>query len=317
MKQNARTIGIIGTGMMATGLAVLTSGHGFKTIVLVRSENSKSRCIDVIDKYYQQMIDQNIISENQVQICKSYISYTDTYSDLSESECIFECVVENLEVKQEVYKLIEGNCPNVKAICSVSSSIVPNELAKVATKYSNRILVTHPFNPPHLVPFFEICTADNTETECFEYVKKLLNELDRKIAVLKKPTPGFIGNRLQFALWRECLALVEEGICEPEDIDTALNYSFCPRYTSIGIFQHFDNGGLELNATTCKATWPIISDRKDIPDFMKKLMDEGKMGAKSPSKQGFYDWNNVDMDAYSRRVSEPYWKFCKWEFPTE
>lgn len=317
MKNNARTIGIVGTGMMATGLAVLTSGHGFKTVVLVRSEASEQRCRGVVDGYFQQMVDQNIITPDQVKICKDYISYTSNYADMADAEAVFECVVEKLDVKQEVYKSIEDNCPNIKAICSVSSSIVPNLLASAADKYAGKILVTHPFNPPHLVPYFEICAADKTEEGVLPYVKELLLQLDRKPAVLKKPTPGFIGNRLQFALWRECLALVEEGICEPEDVDIALAYSFCPRYTSIGIFQHFDNGGLELNATTCKATWPIISDKKDIPDFMKKLMEEGKMGAKSPSKIGFYDWNDVDMEAYSAKVSEPYWRFCKWEFPTE
>lgn len=317
MKKDARTIAIVGTGMMATGLVVLTSGHGFRTVVLVRSEASENRCKGVVDSYFNQMVDQKILTEEQVRICKSYIFYTQDYADLADAELAFECVVEKLDAKQQVYKALEDSCHALRAICSVSSSIVPDELAKAAEKYADRILVTHPFNPPHLVPYFEICASSKTAEGVLDYVKSVLLELDRKPAVLKKPTPGFIGNRLQFALWRECLALVEEGICDPEDVDTALAYSFCPRYTSIGIFQHFDNGGLELNATTCKATWPIISDRKDIPDFMQKLMDEGKMGAKSPSKQGFYDWNGVDMQAYFAKVSEPYWRFCSWDFPKE
>ena len=135
-----------------------------------------------------------------------------------------------------------------------------------------------------------------------------LKRLDRKPVLLRKPTPGFIGNRLQFALWREALALVDEGICEPRDVDTVLEYSFCPRYTSIGIFEHFDNGGLELNARTCKNVWPILSNATDIPAFMSDLMKEGKTGAKSDSKTGFYDWNGVDMEAYAKRVSDPYWR---------
>ena len=135
--------------------------------------------------------------------------------------------------------------------------------------------------------------------------------LDRKPVLLNKPTPGFIGNRLQFALWREALALVEEGICGPREVDRVLEYSFCPRYTSIGIFEHFDNGGLDLNAKTCKNVWPILSNATDIPDFMKKLMEEGKMGARSETKTGFYDWEGVDMEAYAKRVSEPYWRMFK------
>ncbi len=317
MKKDAGTIAVIGTGMMATGIAVLCSGHGFKTLILSRSESSTARCRGVVDGFYRQMADHGIISENQMNICKSYIEYTQDYAALSEAELAFECVVEDLQAKKLVYTRLEENCPKLKAICSVSSSIVPNELASAAAKYADRIIVTHPFNPPHLVPYFEICLSDKTADGVLDYVKGMLSALDRKPVILKKPTPGFIGNRLQFALWREALALVEEGICDPEDVDTCLNYSFCPRYTSIGIFQHFDNGGLELNAKTCKATWPVISDKKDIPDFMKQLMDEGRMGAKCEKKQGFYDWNNVDMQAYAEKVSAPYWKFCEWKFPEE
>ena len=317
MKKDARTIAIVGTGMMATGLITLTAGHGFKTVVLVRSDASRARCENTVDGYFGQMIGKELMTREQAEICKSYISYTFDYRDLRDAEAVFECVVEKLPDKQQVYAAVEENCPEVKAICSVSSSIVPEKLSEAGGKYADRILVTHPFNPPHLVPYFEVCTAEKTAPEALGYAKALLLELDRKPVILKKPTPGFIGNRLQFALWRECLALVEEGICDPGDIDDCLKYSFCPRYTSIGIFQHFDNGGLELNAATCRSTWSVLSDRKDIPDFMRKLMEEGKMGARSPSRQGFYDWNGVDMEAYSEKVSAPYWQFCHWDYPDE
>ena len=317
MKDNARVIGIVGTGMIASSMAVLGGGHGFKTVLFARSQASVDRCSNAVDNFFNQMIEQGLMNEKQADICKGYISYTFDYEGLKDSEIIFESVAETTDAKYGVYKEIEKNCPNVKAICSVSSSIVPEILAKGCDKYKDRVIVTHPFNPPHMVPYFELCGSSTTDPKVMEYAVSLLKELDRKPVVLNKPTPGFIGNRLQFALWREALQLVEEGICAPEDIDTCLEYSFCPRYTSIGIFEHFDTGGLELNASTCRNTWPILSDKKDIPDFMKKLMDEGKMGAKCDKKIGFYDWNNVDMTAYSKRVSKPYWSMLNWKLPEE
>jgi len=317
MKQDARTIGIIGTGMIASSMAVLAGGHGFKAVLLARSQESVTRCSGVVENYFKQFVDKKLITEKQAEICKGYISYSFDYEGLKDAEIVFESVAEKADVKYDVYRQIEENCPLVKAICSVSSSIVPDVLAAGATKYADRIVVTHPFNPPHLVPYFELCGSSKTADGVMDYVKSVLTELDRKPVELKKPTPGFIGNRLQFALWREALALVEEGICDPRDVDTCLEYSFCPRYTSIGIFEHFDNGGLELNASTCRNTWPILSAKTDIPDFMKKLMDEGKMGARSELKQGFYDWKDVDMKAYSERVSKPYWEMVNWKFPEE
>lgn len=317
MREGAKTIGIVGTGMMAAGLITLTAGHGFPTLVLARSEASEARCQAAVRSFFRQMVDHSVLSEPQADLCGTCISYTRDYAGMAAAETIFECVTEKLDVKQQVYRSIEDSCPYVKAICSVSSSIVPDALAGAADIYRDRILVTHPFNPPHLVPYFEVCAAGATAPEVVSYVMELLKTLDRKPVLLKKATPGFIGNRLQFALWRECLALVEEGICGPEDVDMALAYSFAPRYTSIGIFQHFDCGGLELNAAACRNIWPVLSNRTDIPDFMRQLIDEAKTGASSPSKQGFYDWNTVDMQAYSEKVSAPYWTFCRWEFPKE
>ena len=314
---NKIQIGILGTGMIASSMAVLTSGHGFKTVVLARSQKSIDRCRDVVDDFYTQIVEKQIIDEKRAAFCKSFIQYTFDYEDLKETEIVFESVLETTDAKYEVYRKIEACCPQVRAICSVSSSIVPNVLAEGADKYADRVVVTHPFNPPHLVPYFECCGADCTADGVMDYVCNLLRALDRKPVVLKKPTPGFIGNRLQFALWREALALVEEGICDPEDVDTCLEYSFCPRYTSIGIFEHFDNGGLTLNAATCRNIWPILSNRTEIPDFMQQLMDENKLGARSESKQGFYDWSNTDMQAFSERVSAPYWKMLDWDFPEE
>ena len=317
MKQDARTIGIVGTGMIASGMAVLAGGHGFKTVVFARSQKSVDRCSGGVAGYYRQMVDKGIMTAKQAEICQSYISYTFDYADMKDSEIVFESVAETTDAKYAVYRQLEENCPKIKAICSVSSSIVPDILAEGADKYADRIIVAHPFNPPHLVPYFELCASSRTADGVVDYVKTLLEELDRKPVLVKKPTPGFIGNRLQFALWREALALVEEGICDPRDIDTCLEYSFCPRYTSIGIFEHFDNGGLELNAATCRNTWPILSNATDIPEFMKKLMEEGKMGVRSESKTGFYDWNNVDMEAYLKRVSAPYLGMVNWKFPEE
>lgn len=317
MKQNARTIGLVGTGMIASSMAVLSAGHGFKTVIFARSQKSVDRCTGVINGFFAQMTERGIITKAQEDICKSYIRFTFEYADLADSEIVFESVAETTDAKYEVYRQIEANCPKVKAICSVSSSIVPSVLAEGSEKYGDRIVVTHPFNPPHLVPYFELCGSEKTADGVMDYVKGLLEELDRKPVLLKKPTPGFIGNRLQFALWREALALVEEGVCDPQDVDTCLEFSFCPRYTSIGIFEHFDNGGLELNAATCRNTWPILSNATDIPDFMKKLMEEGRMGVRSDAKAGFYDWNNVDMDAYAERVSAPYWPMLSWKFPKE
>ncbi len=310
---SVKHIGIIGTGMMASSIAVLTTGHGFRTTLLARSPQRADSCRDQIDSFYTEIAQQNLITENQVDICKGYLNFALDYEGLSDVDVFYECVAEVIETKHSVYRQIEEHCPAVKAICSVSSSIVVDDLVKGIEKYKDRVVVAHPFNPPHMVPFFELAKGRDTAPGVIEFAAELLKVLDRKPVILKKGIPGFIGNRLQFALWRECLHLVENGIADPEDIDTCLQYSFCPRYTSIGIFEHFDNGGMQLNYNVVKALFPQLSDQKEVPKAITDKIDAGDMGQKTG--KGFYDWRNVDMDAYNERVNAPYWKFFNWDYP--
>jgi 3-hydroxybutyryl-CoA dehydrogenase len=308
-------IGIVGAGMIGNSLAVLTTAHGYPTVCVDCRADMLPEFRKTYDDYFGQMIDQGLMPKKQLAICANYLTYSTDYGALADCDVIFECVTEVADVKHEVYARIEELCPKIKAICSVSSSLVPDVLAQKATKYKDRIIVTHPFNPAHMVPFFELCGGANTDPGVLQFAKELLESLDRKPVILKKPAPGFIGNRLQFALWREALNLVESGIADPRDIDTCLNYSFCPRYTSIGIFEHFDNGDLTLNMRTCNVVFPTLSDIKEAPPAITDRVARGDLGAKTGA--GFYDWRDVDMDAYRTRVNAPYWSFINWDMPKE
>lgn len=313
-----RVIGIVGLGMIGNSTAVLTTLHGNKTICYVRNEAKIAGYKAGFDKMYDELIAQGIITEEQKEICASYLVYTTSYEGMAECEVIFEAIAEDIEMKKACFAEIERCCPNIKLIGSCSSSILPDALAAAADKYSDRIIVTHPFFPVHMVPYFEICYSEKTADGVVDYAKQVLADLDRKPSVLKKPNPGFIGNYLQFALWAACLNLVEQGICDPKDVDNCLNYSFCPRYSSIGIFDHFDNGGYKLNITTCNAVFPILPRWDGAPECIReKAESPDAWGAKSPTKRGFYDWNGVDMVEYQKKVNAPYWKFINWEFPTE
>lgn len=313
-----RIIGIIGAGMIGNSTSVLTTLHGCKTICYVRNKDKIQSCKADFDKMYDELVAPGIITSEQKEICSSYLSYSSSYDGLAECEIIFEAIAEDIEAKKFCFSEIERCCPKVKLICSCSSSILPDVLADAADKYADRIIVTHPFYPVHLVPYFEICASEKTAEGITDYAKQVLLELDRKPSVLKKPNPGFIGNYLQFALWAACLNLVEQGICEPKDIDNCLNYSFCPRYTGIGIFEHFDNGGYKLNITTCNDVFPVLPRWDGAPECIREKAESADAwGAKSPTKRGFYDWNGVDMAEYQKRVNAPYLEFINWEFPTK
>ena len=312
---NVKHIGVIGTGMIATSLAVLTTGHGYKTTLLALNDELELESRKEYQRFFDELISAGLVTTGQAGICARYLNYTQNYDELSDVDVVFESVVENVDVKHSVYEEIEKHSVDVKAICSVSSAIVADDLAAGMGRYKDRILVTHPFYPPHLIPYFEICTGSETADGVTSLAKALLESMGRKPVVLKKSAPGFIGNRLQFALWREALYIVESGIADPRDIDTCLMYSFCPRYTSIGIFEHFDNGGLNLNYSTCKALFPDLSDTKEVPRSITDRIAAGDLGQKTGV--GFYDWRDVDMEAYRKRVTAPYLNLFKFDLPEE
>ena len=308
-------VGIIGSGMIASSLAVLTTGNGYQTILYARSQKSADRLTDVYNSHWAALVRQGIASEEQVDLCRTYLKITQDYSDFSDTDMFFEAVTEDPAVKKTIYREIARVNPDFDFIASCTSALTPGMLTEglSAEEGADRVVVAHPFNPAHMVPYVEICGGEQTRDGVIDRVLRLLEKLGRKPVALKKATPGFIGNRLQFALFRECMALVEEGICDYRDIDTALNYSFCPRYTSIGIFEHFDAAGLNLDVRNARLLFPFLSNRTDVPGVMIEKLNEGKGGIKDG--EGFYDWRNVDMEAYRARVNEPYWRFCRYNLP--
>ena len=132
---------------------------------------------------------------------------------------------------------------------------------------------------------------------------------------MKKGAPGFIGNRLQHALFREAVNMVEKGIATPEDIDKTLKYSFIPRYTSIGLFEHQDYAGLDMVLSIEDYLFPTLSNAVKTPDYIRSLYNAGNLGFKTG--KGVYDWSKKDTEDFRKRASEPYLRFFNWSLPED
>ena len=309
-------VGVIGTGMIGTSLGVLLTGHGYRTTLLAVDETQIVESRKKFDSFYEAMVENQVMTQAQADVCKRYISFTTDYAMLKDVDYVFEAVVEQLPVKQEVYRRLEACSPKLRLIMSVSSAIQPEALASGMGNYKDRILVTHPFFPPHLIPYFEIAASpQDTAPGMTDLAKEFLLALDRKPVVLKKSVPGFLGTRLQFAMAREAVNIVQSGIADPEDVDLAAMYSFMPRYTKIGIFEHFDNGGLELFATTMKNLFHYLSQEQGIPPIVQEKLAKGELGVRTG--KGFRNWHGADLEDLSRRTAEPWWPMIHWDLPTE
>lgn len=306
-----KKVAIIGKGMIGISLAVLFTGNGIPTVILAKNSEVG---LEKYRTYYQDLVSQGLVTPAQAAACEKRLSFTENYADLSDINVVIECVTEKLEVKYEVYQQIEAHCPHLKAIASTTSAISPADLAK-GMQQPEKIMVAHPYNPPHLVPCVELVKNDFTAQEALDAVTELLEYCGREVCKMNKPAPGFIANRLQHALYREAVYMVEQGICGPEDIDKCIRSSWGPRYTSIGLFDHFDYAGLDLIANIETYLYPDLCDTKTVHPSLQERLDRGDLGYKTGV--GYYDWRNRDMDAFRKKTCDPYLRFFNWKLPED
>lgn len=307
-------VAIIGSGMIGASMAVLFTGNGYKTTIYAINEKEAKSGEDRYDTYYEDLINNGLVTKSQAAACKKLLHFALDYDGIADADFIFECVIERKDVKFEVFRQIEAHCTKYKALASSTSAMSAQDLSEGVT-HKEKLLAAHPWNPPHLVPCVEIVRSTYTSDETVDFAVALLESVHRKPAIMKKSAPGFIANRLQHAILREAVYMIEQGICEPQDIDKALTYSFIPRYTSIGFFQHQDYAGLDMVLSIDDYLFPSLCTDQKGQDYIRNLHDAGNLGVKTG--KGIYDWHDVDMDAFRKRASEPYLKFFDWDLPEE
>ena len=155
-------------------------------------------------------------------------------------------------------------------------------------KRRERALGTHWWNPPFLVPLVEVIETQWTSPETVAFTMKLHADAGKQPAHVKKDVPGFIGNRLQHALWREAISLVENGICDAETVDNVIKASFGRRIAVLGPLENADMVGTDLTLAIHKTVLPAIDSRPGPSPYLEKLVAEGKLGFKSG--EGFRKW---------------------------
>lgn len=300
-------ISVIGAGNIGTGLAILFSVHGLPVTVMGVNATDLERSRAICSSYFATLLHEGLMTKSEIEASTALIGYSTSYEDIAHTDFVYEGVLETPEVKWAVYQEIEKNCPHVKAIASTTSAITPDILVKGLTKYRDRLVVAHPWNPPHMVPFVEMVAGEACRPEAVEFVRELLTSVGRQVVVMKRPAAGFIGNRLQYAMYREAVYMVEQGIATPEDIDKSLVYGFAPRYTNVGIFEHFDNCGLDLAKSIEDGLFPELCDDKATSQSINTLCAEGNIGSKSG--KGFYTWTQSAEADFRKRTSTPYFRF--------
>lgn len=308
-------VAVIGIGMIGSGMAALFTGNGYDTVMLATSEKRIDDGWKNWSDVYKVLEEKGLVTPEQTKLCAKKLHVTCDYADIADAEVIVECAREDKGIKCAIYKTIEDICKSYKVIISTSSAMSPETLCEGTKKAPEKIVVAHPFNPPHLVPFVELVRSTETSDEAVNAAYNILEACGRKVCIMKKSAPGFIANRLQHALLREAIYMVEQGMADPRDIDKALMYSFMPRYTSVGLFEHQDAAGLDMVLNIEDYLLKDLSDAKEAPDFIRNRVKAGQLGQKTG--KGVYEWDEAAKADFKARAAEPYWKYFNWNLPKE
>jgi 3-hydroxybutyryl-CoA dehydrogenase len=224
-------------------------------------------------------------------------------ADLAEAvkgaDYVVEAVSEDLRLKQKLFAEIERHV-RPDTILASNTSVIPITAIMSGLARRERALGTHWWNPPYLVPLVEVIGTEWTSEHTIEGTITLHREAGKQPAHVKKDVPGFIGNRLQHALWREAVSLVERGICDAETVDTVIKAAFGRRLAVLGPLENADLVGTDLTLAIHKTVLPDIESRPGPSPYLEKLVADGKLGFKSG--EGFRRWSHDDQLALRAKV---------------
>ena len=273
-------IAVIGAGLMGHGIAFIFASAGYR----VSLHDAHAPTLESAPKRIAalfELLGRDPAGQANVEY------HADFAKAVANADFVFEAVAEKPEVKQAVFTQLEAHAP-LGAILATNTSAIPiREVGKVV-KNQQRVIGTHYWNPPHLIPLVEVVQAEFTSQDTVERTMALLSAVGMSPVHVKKDIPGFIGNRLQHALKRECIALVANGVCDAETVDKVVKEGFGARLAVIGPLEQSDMVGLGLTLDIHKVLIADL-DRTPGPDpYLVEKVAKGETGM--AVGQGFRKW---------------------------
>lgn len=298
---------LAGAGTMGASLAQVYAQAGWITVLHNRSESGLERAKKLIEINQQTLVNEGLLTAEQSEAVISGIIMTTDKECYRDTALVVESIAENMEMKQQFWAEISELVPDDALLATNTSGLHITEIA-TACKNPERFMGQHWLNPPHLLPLCEIVVGEKTAKENVEKMRSLVSSLGKQPVVVKDIN-GFIINRIQFAVLREALHIVETGAANIEDIDTVLRGGLGLRYAALGPFGVADFGGLDvfnrinsyLNAELC--------DSKVGSKMLQELVTSGKLGVKSGA--GFYDYSGDKADEAIRNRDRMYIELAK------
>lgn len=290
----SQRISIVGGGLMGHGIALVFAAAGHDVQITDPIPEARARIRDKIGATLDELghgraaLDRIAVAET-LEAC------------VADAQWVIEAAPEDLALKQRIFVDIENAAP-ADAVLASNTSVIPIGQIMTKVRGKQRALGAHWWNPPYLVPLVEVVRTAETSDAAIASTMALLKGVGKAPVEVKKDVPGFVGNRLQHALWREAIALVAEGVCDARTVDDVVKSSFGARLAVLGPLENADLVGLDLTRSIHGYVFPAL-DRASAPSpYLDRMIAEGRLGFKSG--RGFSDWPAEQQAALRARLTQ-------------
>ncbi|MEV5112221.1 3-hydroxyacyl-CoA dehydrogenase family protein [Peribacillus frigoritolerans] len=295
-----KKIAIIGSGVMGSGIAQSFAVSGYFVTINDIKEELLNHAQNRISENLSLLMEEGALTGREKQGALANVTYSvDLEGAVRDADFIIEAIPEVIELKLNLYQKLEGIIKPDAIVASNTSTFPISQLMEKAS-FAERMVITHFFNPGHLVPLVEIVQHDETKPEIVKTTMDLMRKIGKSPILLKKEIAGFIANRLQTALMREAFYLLKEGVADAEDIDTAITAGPGFRWAFTGPIEIADFGGLDTWQRVFDNVSPVLDQSKEAPDLIRDLVAEGKLGTKSGEGIFTYEESTVSQKINER-----------------
>ncbi|CAB3785418.1 3-hydroxybutyryl-CoA dehydrogenase [Paraburkholderia caffeinitolerans] len=292
MDRTVTVAGVVGTGLMGVGIATQCALHGLRTIVHdvdpARLASVAAKAEAVLDE----LIDAGRIDAAARAATLARIETTAQLGTMAQAQFVFEAVPEVLDLKHRLYAQLGAVLAPDAILASNTSGFEPDLLAGPLPA-PERFVIAHFWNPPHMIPLVEVVPGRATAPEVTARTEALMRAISMEPVVLAKSIPGFVGNRLQFAVLREALNIVRSGAASPDVVDRVMKASLGRRWGIVGPLESADMGGLDTFVDIASHLMPALAKDEDVIDLLREQVNAGRVGVRSGA--GFYDWDEAHL----------------------
>lgn len=292
---------IVGGGLMGKGIAhILSAKPELHVTVYDIADNGFA---SGLRGTFDALVKKGLVSEEEADIRTGRVAFTTDFDldAVANADIVIECVFEDMNLKRDTFAKLEARCRTDAIFCSNTSVMSPTEIAR-DLKHPERFVGTHFWNPAYLIPLVEVVKSETTDDRVADTVVTFLQSVGKKAVLCKKDVPGFIANRMQHALWREAVYIVEQGIADAATVDEAVRSSFGLRLPQLGPLENADMVGLDLTWNIHEYILPHLCDSHTPSPVLSDLTRRGELGFKTG--KGLQEWPEDKIAASRAGLNE-------------